>query len=56
MQSQRYLKKIQQDIAAGNAAGLMGTPSIWVNGKYVAQPSPSNLEKIFSVVLERAGQ
>lgn len=56
MQSRRYLKKIQQDIEAGNAAGLMGTPSLWVNGKFVAQPSPANLEKIFSAILERAGR
>ena len=56
MQSQRYAKKIQKDIADGAAAGLMGTPSIWINGRYVAEPSARNIEKIFKVVLERAAK
>lgn len=56
MQSQRYAKKVQKDIADGAAAGLMGTPSIWINGRYVAEPSARNIEKIFKVVLERAAK
>ena len=56
MQSQRYAKKIQTDIADGAAAGLMGTPSIWINGRYVAEPSARNIEKILKVVLERAAK
>jgi protein-disulfide isomerase len=56
MQSQRYAKKIQKDIADGAAAGLMGTPSIWINGRFVTEPSARNLEKIFKVVLERAAK
>jgi protein-disulfide isomerase len=54
MESQRYAPKIKRDIADGVAADLKGTPSLWVNGRFVEEPSARNLEKIFQAVLEKA--
>jgi len=49
--SQRYLQKIQSDIAEGIRIGLAGTPTVWVNGR----PSPSTslelLQKIFEEIV-----
>jgi protein-disulfide isomerase/uncharacterized membrane protein len=50
--SGRYLSKIQSDIAAGNAAGLEGTPALWINGKAVGRPSVEAVEKIFNSILQ----
>ena len=51
LSSQRYLQKIQSEIAEGNRIGLTGTPSVWINGK----PSPSTslelLQKIFEEIV-----
>lgn len=50
--SGRYQEKIQSDIAAGNAAGLEGTPALWINGKAVGRPSVDAIEKIFDSILQ----
>lgn len=55
MASGRYREKMLQDIKAGSAAGLQGTPSVWVNGKWVSQASPAVLETIFNSILQEKG-
>jgi protein-disulfide isomerase len=52
LSSGRYLTKIQSDIAAGDAAGLEGTPALWINGKAVGRPSVDAIEKIFDSILQ----
>jgi protein-disulfide isomerase/uncharacterized membrane protein len=52
--SGRYLSTVHADIAAGDAAGLEGTPALWVNGKLVRRPSIDTLEKIFSSILHQS--
>jgi protein-disulfide isomerase/uncharacterized membrane protein len=52
--SDRYLATLHADIAAGNAAGLEGTPALWVNGKLVRRPSIDALEKIFSSIVHQS--
>jgi protein-disulfide isomerase/uncharacterized membrane protein len=53
--SGRYHERILTDIKAGSAAGLQGTPSVWVNGKLVSQPSPEVFEAIFNSILIQSG-
>jgi len=53
MESRRYAPKIQRDIADGVAAGLRGTPSVWVNGRIVEEPTARNLKRIFDSILKR---
>lgn len=55
MSSGRYRETITRDIKAGGAAGLLGTPSVWVNGRLVSQPSREVFETIFNVVLQEKG-
>jgi hypothetical protein len=53
--SGRYREKIASDIKAGSSAGLQGTPSVWVNGKLVSQPSSTVFEAIFNSILKEKG-
>ena len=55
MASDRYRGKMIRDIKAGSAAELQGTPSVWVNGKLVSQPSPAVFEMIFNSILKEKG-
>jgi protein-disulfide isomerase len=55
MSSGRYREVISRDIKAGAAAGLFGTPSVWVNGKLVSQPSQQTFEAIFNSILKEKG-
>lgn len=55
MQSGRYRDRIVQDIKAGSAAGLQGTPSVWVNGKLVTQPGYESFTRIFNTILKEKG-
>jgi protein-disulfide isomerase/uncharacterized membrane protein len=55
MQSGRYRERILQDIKAGSAAGLQGTPSVWVNGKLVTQPGHESFTRIFNTILKEKG-
>ena len=55
MASGRYREKIASDIKAGSAAGLQGTPSVWVNGKLVTHPSSEVFETIFNSILKEKG-
>lgn len=55
MSSGRYRETMVRDIKAGAAAGLLGTPSVWVNGKLVSQPSKATFETIFNSILQEKG-
>lgn len=55
MSSGRYREVISRDIKAGAAAELFGTPSVWVNGKLVSQPSQRTFEAIFNSILQEKG-
>jgi protein-disulfide isomerase/uncharacterized membrane protein len=55
MSSGRYREVISRDIKAGATAGLFGTPSVWVNGKLVSQPSQRTFEAIFNSILQEKG-
>ena len=55
MSSGRYREKINEDIKAGVEADLQGTPSVWINGKLVSQPSREVFERIFDSILEERG-
>ncbi len=55
MSSGRYREVMSRDIKAGAAAGLFGTPSVWVNGKLVSQPSQQTFEAIFNSILQEKG-
>ncbi|MEY4668807.1 MAG: hypothetical protein RL518_1506 [Pseudomonadota bacterium] len=55
MESGRYREAILNDIKAGTAAGLQGTPSVWVNGKLVTQPSLEAFARIFDTILKERG-
>jgi len=52
LESGRYRDKVQKDISDGDAVGLQGTPSIWVNGKLIDQPTPRLLKAIFESLIE----
>ena len=52
MKSQATLDRIQQDIAAAQAAEVTGTPSIFVNGRRVGQRSPENIQKMIDAELQ----
>lgn len=49
--SGRYKDVILKDIKAGSAAGLQGTPSVWVNGKLVTRPGYETFTRIFDTIL-----
>jgi len=49
--SGRHIEKIHSDIGLGNQFKIMGTPSIFVNGRPVARPSAVSLQKIFDSIL-----
>jgi protein-disulfide isomerase len=51
--SERYLKKVQEDLAEGRRLGLASTPSFWVNGKKVPRPTHGVLAKIFESITAR---
>lgn len=55
MESDRYREVILNDIKAGSAAGLQGTPSVWVNGKLVTQPGYESFTRIFDTILKERG-
>lgn len=55
MSSGRYREVMSRDIKAGATAGLFGTPSVWVNGKLVSQPSQRTFEVIFNSILQEKG-
>ena len=55
MDSGRYRDVILRDIKAGSAAGLQGTPSVWVNGKLVTQPGYEAFSRIFDTILMERG-
>ncbi len=55
MESGRYREVILRDIRAGSAAGLQGTPSVWVNGKLVTQPGLEEFSRIFDAILRERG-
>ncbi len=52
LSSKRQLQKIKQDIIEGDALELMATPTIWVNGSKVKNPTIESLNKIFKFLLE----
>lgn len=55
MHSGRYREVILKDIKAGSAAGLQGTPSVWVNGKLVTRPGYETFTRIFDTILKERG-
>ena len=56
MDSGRYKDVILRDIKAGSAAGLQGTPSVWVNGKLVTSPGYETFTRIFDTILKEREQ
>lgn len=52
LDSDRHNTKIESDIALGNALKLPGTPSIWINGQFVQNPSAPNLERLVAELLQ----
>jgi len=55
LESDRYRAVILRDIKAGSAAGLQGTPSVWVNGKLVTRPGYETFTRIFDTILKERG-
>jgi protein-disulfide isomerase len=55
LESDRYRAVILRDIKAGSAAGLQGTPSVWVNGKLVTRPGYETFARIFDTILKERG-
>jgi protein-disulfide isomerase len=53
MESGRQLEHIQEDIKLGNALGLTGTPSVWVNGRKVPDVGMPVMRRIFDDILEQ---
>jgi len=54
LEDERHTKKIVSDIMEAERLDLQGTPTIWVNGKRVLNPSPENLRIIFDYILEES--
>lgn len=54
MRTDRYRERILRDISEGERAQLQGTPSVWVNGKAVNNPTPEALRAIFDSILKSA--
>lgn len=54
MRTDRYRERIVRDINDGERANLQGTPSIWVNGRAVNNPTPEALRAIFDSILKSA--
>lgn len=55
----RYQDQIQADLAAGNAAGVQGTPSVLVNGEIVRPgyvPTYEDIERMIEVSLPNSSQ
>ena len=52
LRTERYRERILRDIHDGERANLQGTPSIWVNGKAVNNPTPEVLRAIFDSILK----
>lgn len=46
LDSKRHISKIQEDIRDADALGLQSTPSLWINGRFVAPKSLEDLKKI----------
>jgi protein-disulfide isomerase len=53
MNSKRYESVVLDDIQEGERVGLQGTPSIWVNGRFVENPSAETLDAIFKRIVSR---
>jgi protein-disulfide isomerase len=45
---------IVRDLRDGRAVGIRGIPTVLVNGRIVAKPSPQNLEEIIAKVLSKS--
>ena len=54
MRADRYRERILRDISDGERAQLQGTPSVWVNGRAVNNPTPEVLRAIFDSILKGA--
>jgi protein-disulfide isomerase len=51
VQSTQYDAQISADVAAGDAAGIEGTPAVFINDYYLMGAFP---ESAYAVVIERA--
>lgn len=51
MTSDRQLKKIKEDIKEGDALGVEGTPTVWINGKRLKNPGPQAIVEVIKEVL-----
>ncbi len=56
LDSSRYAQQVAQDLAAGQAAGVSGTPALFINGRFLngAQPYEA-VAKVIDDELRRAG-
>jgi protein-disulfide isomerase len=55
LDSGRYREVILRDIKDGSAAGLEGTPSVWINGKLVKRPGRETFTRIFDTIISERG-
>ena len=51
MSSGRQLQKIREDIAAGTALGIEGTPAVWINSKHLPMANVDTMRQIFNDLL-----
>ncbi len=51
LQSEKYKQQILSDIAAGSAAGVQGTPAVFVNGKLIPGAQPY---EVFDTAIQEA--
>jgi protein-disulfide isomerase len=46
---------VQADVDEGRAAGVTGTPTLFINGRYMSGPQPREIQAIIEDELDRAG-
>ena len=46
---------VQRDVDAGRAAGATGTPTLFINGRFMSGPSPREIQNVIEDELDRAG-
>ena len=55
--SDRYAQQVEQDLLAGQAAGVTGTPALFINGRFLSGAQPYDVfAKVIDDELRRAGE
>ena len=55
LDSGRKYDFVQVDVDAGSAAGVTGTPTLFINGRYMSGPQPRQIQTVIEDELTRAG-